>query len=354
MGISQQEWLLKNSLKKHKHELKRKKKRKHLRLNDTDNSFHKKNNKINNKAQHNKWKKVKAPSNFSLIRNTEAVLIFFNKLKGYIKHSEPVIFDMEDVEYLSIDTILYFLSIMRRFKSDGVLYKLKGNTPKNFKANQLLRASGFLSYVNSDKLNYCPDENIVAIKAGSIADPKITREICDFVIMKLKLENKIITHQLYDLIFEMILNTVQHAYDEIKSTSDKWFIFCRFIEETKSIKFIFLDTGAGIPNTIKKTKMEKLQLWLNKKGIVSVSETSMLQSALEGAYRTRTEKDNRGKGLPRIYSLYESNYIQKLVILTNYAYYNSRVQRDHDYALNGTLFSWEIDKECLEHDYYNS
>jgi hypothetical protein len=146
------------------------------------------------------------------------------------------------------------------------------------------------------------------------------------------------------MIIELMTNTKQHAYNDTKRkfTTTDWYVFARHDIESNSVRFIFLDTGEGIPSTVKKTFRETLP-------IIGKSETSYIQSALEGELlRTRTGKTYRGKGLPKIYSFYKEGIIKDLTIISNYGYFGSKRSNDINQKLNGTLFYWELSKGTVQ------
>jgi hypothetical protein len=71
-------------------------------------------------------------------------------------------------------------------------------------------------------------------------------------------------------------------------------------------------------------------------------DLDMLKAALDGAFRTRTREQHRGKGLPMIMSLINNNVITEPRIITNQAFFERDMQKDIHNSLQGTLYSWEI------------
>lgn len=65
------------------------------------------------------------------------------------------------------------------------------------------------------------------------------------------------------------------------------------------IRFIFVDTGFGIANTVKKNFKEKVQQLFGKMlGLgIAINDAQLIQSAFNGDFRTSTNQDNRGNGL---------------------------------------------------------
>ncbi len=137
-------------------------------------------------------------------------------------------------------------------------------------------------------------------------------------------------------------NTKQHAYEGGRNTAREWFAFARHEENSHVTSFLFLDTGKGIPTTITQSKMEAFQRYLSRSGIRLGSESSMIRSALDGAFRTRTQEAHRGKGLPSIKELQDRAYFTRLTIISNRGYISPEREEDTAGSLMGTLLYWEM------------
>ena len=61
--------------------------------------------------------------------------------------------------------------------------------------------------------------------------------------------------------------------------------------------------------------------------------------------RSQTGKTERGNGLPSIYEQYRNNKVDRLVIISNKAYFETENSRDLKNELHGTIFYWKIKKE---------
>ena len=142
-------------------------------------------------------------------------------------------------------------------------------------------------------------------------------------------------------------NTQEHAYNGNKKHYDNWLLFLQFYPEKSSIDFIFLDTGYGIPTTVRKQKLEVARQWFAKLGKTEFNESDLVNSALNGAFRTRTKKRHRGKGLPKIYKYYNEGYINELNILSNKACITPDKQFDLMKEMTGTLYFWKITKDSI-------
>lgn len=74
------------------------------------------------------YSKIKAPSNFSLIENTEESLKFIAKIEKCLKNRSKVFVNLTDVETIAHGAIVVLLSIMTKFKYNHIDFN--GNFPK--------------------------------------------------------------------------------------------------------------------------------------------------------------------------------------------------------------------------------
>lgn len=300
---------------------------------------------IQHKLSRDSYKTLEAPENFSIFSNPEQTLSFFSDIETKIKFGDPVYFEMKNVEKLSIDTIMYFLAIVKKMKSSKVVYGFKGSSPSNKNCRDLLESSGFFKYVHSGMMmkDLSYESDVVQISNGQNADPSTAQKICDFTMLKLNRKRKNI-RSLYDMIIELMSNTKQHAYSDSKYTLRDWYVFVSFISEKKSVRLIFLDTGEGIPTTLKRTGFEYIKALVSGVPLLSIgaSHTEYIHSALKGDLRSRTGELHRGKGLPKIYSFHKDGYINNLTIISNYGYFAEDTDDDIEKELKGTIFYWEL------------
>lgn len=280
-----------------------------------------------------------APKNFSLYLNPDETLGYIETIVKTVIDGMPIRIGMDPVKVLSIDTIMYFLAILKRLKLSGVNYSFEGSTPEDEESKHLLRSCGFFNYVHTrgrhGDLAY--ESDMVKIVSGQNADPEIVKKLCNFVISKLALK-RTDTFKLYNMIMELMANTKQHAYFHQRSEYvHEWYIFVYYLRDNKSVRFIFLDTGSGIPSTIQKYGWEVAAALFDMG-----SHTEYIRSAVEGELRSRTGEMFRGNGLPTINSFCNKGYIKDLTIISNRGYFAAHRKDDMKLALKGTLFYWEM------------
>ncbi len=292
---------------------------------------------------------LSAPKEFSILGNMQGTIEFFNKVFeaiGKCRPHEQLYFNFSIVEIISADAIMYVIAILRNARKLQLLnIACVGNEPENVAAKNLLNKVGFYKYVRSR--TYHPitgnNENI-QISSGEHADGALAARICDFVHTHVRSNDDLAmirTKRLYPMIIELMTNTKQHAYNEGKKMFSNWYIYVE--NKPSRIQFIFLDTGAGIPNTIRKTLSERILQ------ILYDNDAKYIASALRGEFRTETKMANRGKGLPEIYENVKSERLCCLKIVSGKGFcyvtpdgvITEEIVSDE---FNGTLFMWEIIK----------
>lgn len=127
-------------------------------------------------------------------------------------------------------------------------------------------------------------------------------------------------------------NTFDHAYKKNASINN-WYLYANKVES--GIVFYFFDNGAGVINTAHKQLIDKFK----------ISKKSLLESVLNGEFRSRTKFPNRNKGFPEIKSFLDSDYVGLQMILTNEVRYfkdkdNHIPLDDLKNSFQGTLLVW--------------
>ncbi|MDD4840282.1 MAG: hypothetical protein PHE93_06445 [Clostridia bacterium] len=282
-------------------------------------------------------KPIIAPKVFNLVENPNEMLSFFSQVKIQIK-SDPIKIVMKDVTELSANALLYLIAIMQDARAKKSPFHVGGDLPEDPSCRRTLQASGFLNYVkNKNPTLQVTDNSILRITSSNKHEPVHIQRLCDFVIEKFKV-NKIYTRSLFNAITELVQNTIGHAYPQ-KSVKDNWFFFAKYNDEYNFIDIAFLDTGVGIPNTVRKKFFEIIKNWINRD-----TDTELIFSALEGAFRTKTNLKTRGKGLPSVFEQHRKKVFLNFALLSNYGYIFDSKKQTLPAKFSGTLFSWRIQK----------
>ncbi len=280
--------------------------------------------------------------------NPIETISFFDSMIGLLrkecKHGWTINTDLTQIENVTTDSIMYLIALMRNIRvlCGGVLFR--GNYPKDPKMKSLFGKVGFYRYIRSSVSDFQPDSRFIQIKSGESVNLKEASKICDFAKSAGIIDVK--CKKIYTILAELMQNTCNYAYTKEDVFEHNWYVYAEDSGDT--VKFVFLDTGNGIPTTVRKNFIEILS-----RMIFPINEDSkLILSALEGAFRTQTKEEHRGKGLPQIYDYYKIGFIENLKIISGKGYC---VFNENTYAKNrifdlssefqGSLFSWDVRKE---------
>lgn len=344
-------WLINHNKKKLIQRTKRKKKRKHALKNN--NNFLKPTNYSYYDKKDQDFKFF-APENFSIMNNPTETIGYFNevisKINEKVHHKLTISFLFNSVKDITIDAVMYMLAITKNTKKN---HNTRGSYPEDNNAKSLFMNSGFLKYVFSNKniINPSSNEDIQIRMSNDSNKNAITcKEINSIIIEKYGIARKKLQF-LYDILYEMMINTNEHAYSSETFLLNNWYVYVAL--EEKRVKFSFLDTGIGIPNTVNKNFLEKINLLGLK------TDADLILSALNGKFKTSTMQEYRGKGLPKFTKYNKTKKIQNFKIVSgkgmvvfdsekqNYITYNL------DKRLIGTVYYFEIELSSLREENNN-
>ena len=244
---------------------------------------------------------------------------------------------------ISVESVMYLIAILRnikRIEAHNII--CEGNSPQDHDARQLLINSGFYSYVYCKGLNpKAKGKESIRITEGKQADGVLAGQVCEFILQHSN-KPRGATRRIYPLVVELMTNTRQHAYrNHFGTMEENWYIFA---EDRKDyIQFVFLDTGAGIPYTIRKNFTERVaELFIRQ-------DAMFIASALKGDFRTETKMEHRGKGMPEIYSISKEGIISDLTIISGKGMCVVGTEGEIEESVLatsfiGTLFSWKYEK----------
>lgn len=292
---------------------------------------------------------LESPTNFSIIENPEDTNRFFGNIYYIIKKNrkrDAVIFlDFSKVQSATVDALMYLVAVLEDIKSayyKTYNYNVEGDFPLQHDARSLFENSGFLAYVVHPSMEIVPKSKKIQISHGSKIDPGLAKDVCQYVQNKCNLD-KIGTVPLYQVLIELMGNTNQHAYAAKTNVKERkrWYLYAE--EEKDCVRFVFLDTGAGIAKTVYKKLAEKVRF---------VSDSEYLVSALKGDFRTQTKKKNRSKGLKQISECSKSGILEEVTIIANKGFCRISGENNNDNYdakeldcyIKGSLFSWIIKK----------
>ncbi|WP_419171980.1 hypothetical protein [Halobacteriovorax sp.] len=305
---------------------------------------------INNQNKKNKkYFKVNVPRIFSLEKNHEETLQFYTTLDSAVRNGYRIDLDMSDVEVLEPHCLLYLLSRLDYYKTTLKFFYMTGNSPRKRIPNEMLTSSGFFNYVRvKNSFANISNDNILEIMSGTIVDEAKALKIREFASSKLGDMSVMVKQGIYSTVIECMANTNNHAYKSSTTlpkniSTNKWWVMAHCAtaneedESRRQVKFIFLDNGRGIPQTI----LPKF------KGLFFNNDGEVLELAFNGKYKSSTKHNWRGKGLPKIYKLFKSHYIENLSVISNNGRFiaNNSITKKLQDKFHGTMLMWDFKKQ---------
>ncbi len=291
---------------------------------------------------------VTAPEHLSLFGNMKDTISYFSAVQDQIEKcglDDTIFFDLAHVKKVSADAIMYLIALIKNTKKiRRNRIRCVGNEPNDPTARAKINRVGFFRHVSSPNFHKAVDgNNQIQISRGTLIDNDLAAKVCDFVCENTKgKRDRIGTKKLFPMLIELMTNTHQHAYSTKRHTLNcNWFMY---VENTKHlIRFIFLDTGEGIPNTIRQSIIERVI------GLVRPSDAQLIASTLQGKFRTETGQKYRGKGLPEIYNNVQSHAFCSLKLLSSKGFcevhHNGEIsETELEKGIDGTFFLWCLKK----------
>lgn len=298
------------------------------------------------------YKHVRAPQVFSLIRNETKTLLFLQELKECLNARQKTLVRLDDVKYLSTEAILVLLSNMVHFRVENVGFN--GTKPTTSHVRQKLDSSGFFSHLYGDhesgndpymfkKMSshlYTHGQKTVASKEADT----LVRYASETVWGEARR-----CQGVQKTLLELMHNTHDHAGE---SKGEKhWWLSVEHNEQNKEVTFSFIDFGVGIFRSLENKGPDEplsgAMEYIKKLFPWAQTQVQKLQLILEGKVQlTQTNEYYRGKGLAKIYSMYEQNMISSLSIISNNASFNADKKDYHvvNKEFMGTFVSFKMNK----------
>jgi len=290
-------------------------------------------------------------------RNYSKTVSFFNKVKRESEKNKISI-NFDETTLITASAMICFLSevdLILKFsspESKTITFK----HPKHEKIESILKQVGFYELVKKEprKTKVFEDVSYWNYASGAKSELQKTQNAM------IEIENKIgrkAKRKLYKGFSEAMANSVEHAYynanDEIQT---KWWAFAGVYKGKLIV--VICDKGIGIPISLpKKWGVELVEKTLGLLNIKTKSDSALIQAATRMG-KTRTNQNNRGKGLSDVLSIINQFKVGNLSIFSNKGYYRyygaNGVAKDklteHNLSMCGTIVEWSIplDIESLD------
>ena len=281
-----------------------------------------------------------APSVFDLRSNREEMLSFYDQLRNTIASQRKCLIRMEDVSVVTVGSMLYLVAILRDDAQSKI--NVSGTIPRDTKCVSIIQASGFYDFVHTDRyVKVSSESKIAKIEVHKKHDTNAITELCQFSCDCLGTSLATDAAPLYATLSELVQNTIGHAYKKT-AKGGKWYVAAQYMQDDGEVEVTFLDTGEGIPNTVKRRFYEVPVIPFVGK------DESLILSALKGELRTSTGLSYRGKGLPEIYNYFLNGDICKLAIASGKGFIDMSEPIHLKNEFFGTLFSFRVTGDASE------
>ena len=273
-----------------------------------------------------------APETFSIVQNPIAAIDFLNTLHYHAPRYNLTI-DLSNVKHLTSDAIAALVATLPQLNT-----YVRGNLPIETASQKMLVASGFFSHVRRmEPLPKDPYGQISQERSKQV-QPDLAKELIHFGTRALGKEQK--CNAAYRVLIESMLNTHNHAAQPKRKEQEQWWATVYADRERKRVCFTFVDTGVGIFQSVRLGKLRSLY-----RRVRITNDAKILRDMLHGKVESSTGIPYRGKGLPAIFKLSESDRIHSLVIVANDVYGNvsSGEYKIQPVKFIGTLLYWEIE-----------
>lgn len=285
-----------------------------------------------------------APSNFSIIDNTDKVLEYFEEAEKMLRSGENVTLNITDVEVLTSATVGLMVANINDadFLHDSIV---AGEAPKKKELFELFTGSGFYDHVLT---NGKFSKNVNSLLHKEV-NKKVVSEVArdasltgfNHVFGKKNPFESPVVESLYDILVEAMSNTNNHADLHIKGKCN-WWLYVYSDPKNKITSYSFFDLGVGIFKSI------VVQNYLKQlaKDISIYPNIKLVDDLLAGKIQSRIEEDKkiRGKGIPQIVEHAAIRNFKSFYIIANDVKINLKTKQKEQlkHNLNGTFIYWEL------------
>lgn len=287
--------------------------------------------------------RISSEQNLSLFENTENVLEFIKKIEIETATNKKIslILDFTQVTNIDIGCISILLAKINKLGSKNVETICK--LPQDSNCKRMFFESGFSDHMQDlrgRKILYSKQNKNLMVNRGfdKTSNQEVGLVIRNSVKYLTGFEDTF--RPIYSMAQEMCANSVEHA-----NKHNKNWLFSVWYKDKGNICFTMTDIGEGILGTLKRKFSQVI------KELVLSNNKDILYRAFEKKYTSATKDINRNKGLPKIKSISDENYIDNLIVITNNVlldFSNDANSKILNRKFNGTFYYWELNKKCID------
>lgn len=301
-----------------------------------------------------KWHDLNVPKNLDLGSAKTDTCNLFVQLRTLVRRGLRVRLIFMDTEQIAPEALIFMLGQVQRLRLEYGDAHVTGTYPNSKKIERLLEESGFFHVLGvkkrgavvrrSNATRYLQCKSNTEIVGSEI--PKIRDELLG---SDLKMPQPI-GKKVFRALTEAMTNVKHHAYFQKamknRRLDGRWWMAAQLSLRRNLFTLTFYDAGVGIPRTL-----PRRYGWETIRGMFSMlpgfdpDDGQMIKAAVELG-RTRTDADNRGKGLLDLLKLIDTVGGGSLQIFSRggvYKYTHSSEAFSNDSnAIEGTLIKWEL------------
>lgn len=308
------------------------------------------------KKQEKWWdRSLDAPEEFDLLdRHWRAELIgFIREMFKAENKNEKLRLSFQNTKKIQVDALLVFIARLEQAVGLSETFSLIKIAPSKLNPiNAVLTQTGALEICGQDfHINPQEDEAVVHWRKlqGNTTDKFDPRLIYRFLG---ETGGQKVSRVLFSAVKEALTNIKHHAYEGRKPGG--WWIFIRTREDAHTV--VVCDLGMGIPVSIEYgvEKHQKVVWEKIKKGVIEALgrpalDSEMIEESMEYG-KSRTQEENRGKGLPKMKQVTELVTSARVVLridsnkgcYTKHSMLPKPSLSDYETSIGGTVVTWTI------------
>jgi hypothetical protein len=242
---------------------------------------------------------------------------------------------MSNVEMLAPDAILYLIAVLDQLERSVPKFHMEGNAPRKGWCARLLADSGFYKYVRAQTEIPTFDDHVLSVRQGVVVENDQARALKYFAANMLDRPIDKDSRSIYATLIECMANTQDHAHPNDQQTH-KWRMLAALFSKggKKIVRFAFLDTGIGIPASVRR----------NGFADIAKTDSDFIHAAVTQTLRSGTRLVWRGKGLRKIYSFQQKQFIDQFCVISAHGHVNFATGQSRLLVkpFNGTLLTWDF------------
>jgi len=312
-----------------------------------------------------------APRELDILGNTKETAMFFKKIAN--ENRRKIKMDLQNTTNIPTETRMYIGNLKYQTERGQALGEVAYIPPSNATLSNRLETCRFLNGEDmSFELPSSEDEPSLKFgQCGYECDEEAITKACGIAQNFLNPSNpKYLSELLRKIIFSLMANTKEHA----KGTNDErdvaWSLYVKVDPDKECVRFVFLDSGVGIPENIRGLKksyidinpksyiLKELMEIVTRDEIFRFLEIDLKEDfehifTVIGQDYIRHDESGRGEGLKTLDRLYREKRISSLRIISGNGDCDfeqaenpgNKISDNKSGSFGGTLFYWEIYKD---------